>query len=1079
MITVFKQRIYRFSKYYFLFIVLFLISFLIYLSYTNYFNTLFLNIYPLSFKDQVNITNSSTKIADYTLLIYMIGSDFESKKYSATDDIKEIKEAGITSNITIVLQTGGGINSENSNDIDFSKVQRHQIVNGTIHTLKSLGYKNMAEPNTLSDFIKWGISEFPAKKYAIIFWDHGSGIHGFGKDINFNNDELSPFELFKGFYDGLNNMSVSFDLIGFDACLMSSLETASRLFYFSPYMVASEEVVPEWGWNYTSIIKGLTSNPNQSGYLLGKSIIDSYSNSSKHLSKSEKFGTDKEITLSLIDMNKIPQLVKDVNSFSIGMKSKISSLDYAINLSKDIDLTERYGQSGFGSTGLIDLYDLTTNIIKTDPDLESYIKAIQKSIKSAVVYSYKGTARPNANGISIYMPLLKNEYSNKAELQVIDTDWLTLLYTQRSMIEYDKLSPVIKSIREGNTIKGSIYGSDIANIFVEIITNSSHKNNLNTSLDFVQNIEPSLFIDNHGYFKYTDHKMLVLCNEIECFPTSMNLESNRDKKFVFIPVRLESINGKVNNTASLVYEVDKDNKFNFLGVNPETNPDETIPKGKAGIPKNTKIFLESRPAKASFKNVKDIKSNNFREISEYLQGGPLLVKDPEKVIPKYVNISSPFTISFTICDYSNNCDKTRWYKINPTEQVESIIPQNDQRGYDIKAKEYNNNFPDSIKNTYTYINPTFGFKINYPSDWTKNIQNINDVKEYDLVDPLLVEFIPSKYTESPGSNYYPRLSISVTDWPYKESPKSYFDFFKNSKLFNYTLIEAENTTIADNPAFRFVIEYVSPDEQLLGVAKEKHKEMITSVIMNGKMYFITFGTFTSQFNNYLPIVEEMFNSFGPYQIQNQTESSIDRIKKLTDTQNQNETQSYRWSTYNDPLYGYSINYPSNVGLGKPFPLENENSNIIGNLFILANSSDATPEAKEAAQVIIETFYKNETDRLNKIIIASQFGSLLQNFDLKNIQSIVNNELSFFKLLPNFEIIQNKTLNYKNNIAYIIEISYYNPNFRSIMQEKKVYITNGEELAILDFMSNPQKYHQYLPIFQKMVDSFEFQNNNIN
>ena len=43
--------------------------------------------------------------------------------------------------------------------------------------------------------------------------------------------------------------------------------------------------------------------------------------------------------------------------------------------------------------------------------------------------------------------------------------------------------------------------------------------------------------------------------------------------------------------------------------------------------------------------------------------------------------------------------------------------------------------------------------------WTKNIQNINDIKEYDLVDPLLVEFIPSKYTESPASNYYPRLSI--------------------------------------------------------------------------------------------------------------------------------------------------------------------------------------------------------------------------------------------------------------------------------------------------------------------------------
>jgi len=47
-----------------------------------------------------------------------------------------------------------------------------------------------------------------------------------------------------------------------------------------------------------------------------------------------------------------------------------------------------------------------------------------------------------------------------------------------------------------------------------------------------------------------------------------------------------------------------------------------------------------------------------------------------------------------------------------------------------------------------------------------------------------------------------------------------------------------------------------------------------------------------------------------------------------------------------------------------------------------------------------------------------------------------------------------------------------------MQEKKVYISNGEELAILDFMSKPQKYQHYLPIFQKMVNSFEFQFENI-
>ena len=129
MIILLKQNVYKFSRCYVLFIGISLISFLIYLNYVNYFDALFLNAYSFASKDQISYTNSTTNLDDYTLLVYMIGSDFESKKYSATDDIREIKDAGITSNINIILQTGGGINSENSDDIDFSKVQRHQIVN--------------------------------------------------------------------------------------------------------------------------------------------------------------------------------------------------------------------------------------------------------------------------------------------------------------------------------------------------------------------------------------------------------------------------------------------------------------------------------------------------------------------------------------------------------------------------------------------------------------------------------------------------------------------------------------------------------------------------------------------------------------------------------------------------------------------------------------------------------------------------------------------------------------------------------------------------------------------------------------
>ena len=112
-----------------------------------------------------NSLNSIQKkgLADYTLLIYMIGSDFEAKKYTVTQDIHEMLKAGADSNVNIVLQTGGGIQGNASSEVDFTKVQRHKIVNGTLQNLMDLGHKNMAEPNTLSDFLSWEYQNFPLR----------------------------------------------------------------------------------------------------------------------------------------------------------------------------------------------------------------------------------------------------------------------------------------------------------------------------------------------------------------------------------------------------------------------------------------------------------------------------------------------------------------------------------------------------------------------------------------------------------------------------------------------------------------------------------------------------------------------------------------------------------------------------------------------------------------------------------------------------------------------------------------------------------------------------------------------------
>ena len=284
-------------------------------------------------------TLAGNDIADYTLMVYMVGSDMES---ATTKDILEMKSVGSNSNVSILLETGGGDPQGNTNYktmIDFKQIKRHKILNNGIQTLGNLGLQNMGDPRTLSNFIIWGMSEFPTKKYAIILWDHGSGINGFGGDLVFDNDKLTLDEIKKAFQDARYVTNKKFELIGFDACLMASIEVADRVNAFGNYMVSSEEIEPSWGWDYSSILANLTKYPKQNGSSIGKTIADTFVSHSKTIAASQRFDAQKDVTLSVIDLTRVSKLKQDLSILSHYLISRIIDLPAALSLAKIVDFT--------------------------------------------------------------------------------------------------------------------------------------------------------------------------------------------------------------------------------------------------------------------------------------------------------------------------------------------------------------------------------------------------------------------------------------------------------------------------------------------------------------------------------------------------------------------------------------------------------------------------------------------------------------------------------------------------------------------------------------------------------------------
>jgi hypothetical protein len=104
----------------------------------------------------------------------------------------------------------------------------------------------MTKPDTLSGFIQWCAQNFPANRNMLIFWDHGGGsVSGYGYDQKFPRPVPCPWA---GIDTALAAGGVKFDFIGFDACLMATMETALMTSQYADYLIGSEETEPGVGW---------------------------------------------------------------------------------------------------------------------------------------------------------------------------------------------------------------------------------------------------------------------------------------------------------------------------------------------------------------------------------------------------------------------------------------------------------------------------------------------------------------------------------------------------------------------------------------------------------------------------------------------------------------------------------------------------------------------------------------------------------------------------------------------------------------------------------------------------------------
>ncbi len=362
-------------------------------------------------EDQEDQTRAQKNDQTWTIMVYMCGTDLESKGKCATSNLYEMYSADLGVNrdkINLLVETGGtkkwAVNEDleyfdKFKGIDVDSLGYYRIDEFDIIPEETRPLASMAEPDTLRDFITWGREKYPADKYMLIFWDHGGGsIGGVCVDELHDDKTLSLPDI----KEAVTGADVPFEVIGFDACLMATLETAEALQGYGHYMVASEEVEPGGGWNYTDFLEFLSENTGISGLELGKHIADGY------MEKCSFSEEDAMATLSVTDLTRIPSLSRVYKNFSGEMVLSTQEAESFRSVQQGIVRAENYG-GNTDSQGYANMVDLGDLVKQTEDILNRNATGVLEALKEAVKYEVHGSSRSNANGLSVYYPLNVDE----------------------------------------------------------------------------------------------------------------------------------------------------------------------------------------------------------------------------------------------------------------------------------------------------------------------------------------------------------------------------------------------------------------------------------------------------------------------------------------------------------------------------------------------------------------------------------------------------------------------------------------------------------------------------------------------
>ena len=252
---------------------------------------------------------------------YLCGTDLESEYGAASADLKELLRVPLPPNVKVLIETGGTRCWHTEGIPGNGAATRFLYDENGLTKLAALGSQSMGDVGTLTDFLRFGKERYPADHRVFVFWDHGGG-SAVGLCMDEATQQILSLDNVRQAFTAVypaDTETPPFELVGFDACLMATVDSAAALHGIARYMVGSEEVESGTGWKYDGWVKALGNNPAMGGDALGKVICDSF------FEGCAEDDSEDLATLSVTDLSRTPALMKAYGDFGVeALRTKTS-----------------------------------------------------------------------------------------------------------------------------------------------------------------------------------------------------------------------------------------------------------------------------------------------------------------------------------------------------------------------------------------------------------------------------------------------------------------------------------------------------------------------------------------------------------------------------------------------------------------------------------------------------------------------------------------------------------------------------------------------------------------------------------